>query len=149
MIINLIGQPHSGKTTLSNTLANIIKLTRPHLTVFQIDGDKIRELFVNHDYSEAGRRKNIELAYNIARYLNDLHTFNVVIISLVSPYADLREKLKQDTNAWEFFITTTQIRGRENYHVENYEIPTSDFVTVSTDCDEITSIHEILSTINL
>ena len=66
MIYYLIGQPHAGKTTLS-------KLLKQHLypqNIIQIDGDEIRDIFQNKDYSEQGRRKNIQRAQDIAKFLN-------------------------------------------------------------------------------
>ena len=55
MIYWLTGQPGSGKTTLGNWL--IAALGGEAVLV---DGDDIREIFENKDYSEQGRRKNIE-----------------------------------------------------------------------------------------
>ena len=57
MIINITGQAGSGKTTIARELEKIV--TNPIV----IDGDELRELFVNTDYSEGGRRKNITNAY--------------------------------------------------------------------------------------
>jgi len=55
-IIWLTGQPGAGKTVLATEL-------KQHLdNVFHIDGDDLRAIFDNKDYSEVGRRKNIELA---------------------------------------------------------------------------------------
>ena len=65
MIYWLTGQPGSGKTTLGNWL--IAALGGEAVLV---DGDDIREIFENKDYSEQGRRKNIELAQNIAHFLH-------------------------------------------------------------------------------
>lgn len=149
MIINLIGQPHSGKTTLSNSLKRIIELTRPKYKVFQVDGDEMRRMFKNTDYSETGRRSNIEKAYVIAKYLHFSNPQNIILISLVSPFVDLREDLKKETNAFEFYIKTTQSRGREAFHVENYQEPESDFVLIDTDFDEFVCLNEILETINI
>jgi hypothetical protein len=56
VIVWLTGQPGHGKTTLCQELMKIYK------DAFHIDGDDIREIYQNKDYSETGRRKNIELA---------------------------------------------------------------------------------------
>jgi adenylylsulfate kinase len=53
----LTGQPGAGKTTIAKYICNNL-LTQ---NSFNVDGDDIRELFDNKDYSEQGRRKNIEL----------------------------------------------------------------------------------------
>ena len=80
-IIWLTGQPGSGKTTICKEILEI----RDH-RIFHIDGEDLRDLFENKDYSEVGRRKNIELAQQIAEYLNTKG--KDVLVSLVSPYKD-------------------------------------------------------------
>ena len=136
MIINITGQAGSGKTTLSNEIAKLVK--NPIL----IDGDELREIFVNKDYSEEGRRKNITNAYNIARFL-DKKGFTP-IIALISPYLDLREELKSQAKVAEIYLTTTQIRGRENFFALNYVAPIEDFLPVNTDQELDTCIDSIL-----
>jgi adenylylsulfate kinase len=88
MIYWFTGQPGAGKTTLADWLA-----THYHTKAINIDGDDIREIFDNKDYSEAGRRKNIELAQNMAHFLH--HKGYNVFVSLVSPYKDQRESFKE------------------------------------------------------
>lgn len=124
MIINLIGQPGAGKTTISQKLNLFVPIQ------MNIDGDEVRDIFQNKDYSENGRRKNIQNAYNIALFL-DKKGYNP-IISLVSPYRDLREWLKNQTDVFEFYIKTSDIRGRENFFVENFEEPLNNFTLVDT-----------------
>ena len=87
MIIVLFGQPHCGKSTIAN---EILK----HTTTFvNIDGDKLRELFVNKDYSREGRIKNLNRASDIAHFLNSIR--NNVILSLVYPYKEARDYLNK------------------------------------------------------
>lgn len=150
MIYNFIGQPHSGKTTLARHLRTALRISNELRLVYMIDGDKLRDLFQNKDYSEAGRRKNIERAYSIARYLQDLNPFNDVIISVVSPFIDLREELKEATDVVEIYLHTTNIRGRENFHVADFEKPITNYIDLdTTDVDEITSMNELLNKIDL
>ena len=132
MIYNFIGQPHSGKTTLAKHLKTALRVSNQFRFVYMIDGDKLRELFQNKDYSEAGRRKNIERAYSIARYLQDHNPFNDIIISVVSPYLDLREELKEATEVTEIYLHTTNIRGRENFHVADFEKPITNYIDIDT-----------------
>jgi adenylylsulfate kinase len=143
MIYYLIGQPHAGKTTLS-------KLLKQHLypqNIIQIDGDEIRDIFQNKDYSEQGRRKNIQRAQDIAKFLN-AKGFDV-IMSLVSPYKDLRDELKSTSNVTEVYIHTTEVRGREGFHVENYEKPTENYISIdTTGVSEFTSLGELITKIN-
>ena len=142
MIYYLIGQPHAGKTTLS-------KLLKQHLypqNIIQIDGDDLRDIFQNKDYSEEGRRNNIRRAQDIAMFLNAKGID--VIMSLVSPYKDLRDELKEKSDVVEVYIHTTDVRGREGFHVENYEKPTEDFIDLdSTGVSELKSLGELINKI--
>ena len=124
MIINLIGQPGSGKTTISEKLNVYVP------KYIKIDGDELRSILSNKDYSENGRRRNIQTAYNIALFL-EKKGFTPVI-SLVSPYRDLREWLKNQTEVFEFYIKTSEIRGRENFFVEDFEEPIDNFSLIDT-----------------
>lgn len=150
MIFILTGQPHSGKTTLAKHLKNALEISYGYRKVFHIDGDDLREILNNKDYSEQGRRKNIETAHAIAKYLQKQSTFVDVIISLVSPFRDLREELKSELDCVEFYIHTTDIRGRENFHVANYEKPIENFIDVDTTNEsEIVTLNEMLNHIKL
>lgn len=150
MIYNFIGQPHSGKTTLARHLRTALEIRNQLRVIYMIDGDKLRDLFKNKDYSEGGRRKNIERAYSIARYLQDLNPFNDVIISVVSPFLDLREELKEATDVTEIFVHTTNIRGRENFHVLDFEKPIINYIDLdTTDVDELTSMNELFNKMDL
>ena len=147
MIYSFTGQPHAGKTTLAKHLKNVLEFNNPEKKVFIIDGDDLRKILNNKDYSEAGRRDNISKAYAIARYLHkdDEHD---VILAVVSPFRDLREDLKLDNNVIEVYVHTSDIRGRENFHVSNYEEPLIDFISIDTsDVDEMTSVNELLEKI--
>ena len=126
MIYWFTGRPGHGKTVLANALKQELNNS------FHIDGDDLRAIFDNKDYSETGRRKNIELAQQLAHFLHNKE-YNVVV-SLVSPYQDQREtfKNKLKDNIKEFYIYTTEVRGRENFHVENYEPPTENYLDVDT-----------------
>ena len=60
MVIWFIGMSGSGKTTLSNLfIEKINKLTKKH--IIHLDGDNIRFLFDNKDYSISGRKKNAKV----------------------------------------------------------------------------------------
>jgi adenylylsulfate kinase len=126
MVYYLIGQPHAGKTTLSKLLNYYLY---PQNTI-QIDGDDLRDIFQNKDYSEEGRRNNIKRAQDIAMFLNAKGID--VIMSLVSPYKDLRDELKEKSDVIEIYVHTNDVRGRESFHVENYEKPTTNFIDIDT-----------------
>ncbi len=116
MIIVLFGQPHSGKSTIAN------RILKDNITFVNIDGDKLRELFVNKDYSKEGRIKNLNRASDIAHYLNA--TGNSVILSLVYPYKETRDYLRSLTDdIYWVHLTYEGERGRENFHVKDFDYP--------------------------
>jgi adenylylsulfate kinase-like enzyme len=127
MIYWFTGQPAAGKTTLAKHL--ISYFSNSERTIL-IDGDDLRDIFKNKDYSESGRRKNIERAQDIARFMNEKGYS--VVVSLVSPYKDMRDKFKSENNVVEIYVHTTEIRGREEFHVSDYEPPTEDFIDIDT-----------------
>lgn len=131
MIYWFTGQPGHGKTVLGKLLIDQIGKD-----TFHIDGDHLREIFNNKDYSETGRRKNIDLAQKIAHYLENQGKNSVV--SLVSPYRDQREDFKKTMGdkLVEIYVHTEEKRGREEFHVENYEPPIENFIDVDTTIDE-------------
>ena len=134
MIYWFTGQPGSGKTVLANLLKEQVL---PH--AYRIDGDEMRELFANKDYSEKGRRYNIDVAQKIAHYLHNQG--KDVIVSLVSPYLDQREEFKSNLDYWQVkeiyvhYNKTNEHRGRENYHVENFGKPEGNFIDIDTSKD--------------
>ncbi len=144
MIYWFTGQPASGKTTLVN---NLLDHFGKNNTII-IDGDDIRNIFQNKDYSENGRRKNIERAQDLALFL-DKKGFTV-LVSLVSPYKDQRDNFKKFTNVVEIYVHTTEDRGRNHFHVENYEPPTENYIDLdTTNKTETDSYYEILKKLTL
>lgn len=140
----LTGQPASGKTTLANLLVKSIKRENKSTEIFNIDGDDLRDLFQNKDYSRKGREANIRLGMSIAAYLINKNC--IPIISLVSPYRFLREEFKSKYNVIEVYVHTTEIRGRENFFVEEYEPPLHNFIDMdTTNKTESESLNEILN----
>jgi len=140
MIIWLTGQPGAGKTTLAKEVVSNLEKSK---NVFHLDGDDLRDIYENKDYSEKGRRANIELAMNIARYLDNKGC--QVVCSLVSPYRDMREQLKSERDVKEFYIHTSEIRGREDYFAKGYEPPIEDYINIDTTNK---SIEECVNEIN-
>ena len=144
MIYWFTGQPGAGKTTLAKHLVNYFE----NINVIHIDGDDLRDIFQNKDYSEVGRRKNIERAQDIGRFMSE-KGFNI-IVSLVSPYKDQREDFKNREDVIEVYVHTTEDRGRNQFHVENYEPPTENFIDLdTTDKTEVDSYYEILKKLTL
>ena len=154
MILWFTGQPGSGKTTLAqrfidDKLIGFMKMNPKE--IIHIDGDDLRKVTYNKNYSKPGRIWNIKVAMNMARFL-DNKGFTVVV-SLVSPYRDLREELKMERNIAEFYLHTTEIRGKENYFAEDYEPPLHNFVDIDTDksieecLDEILAVYRQMATL--
>lgn len=141
------GQPGAGKTVLSLELKSYLEGVYGD-KVFHIDGDELRSLFKNNKYGREGREENIRRAQDIAKFIHN-QDYDVVV-SLVSPYRDLRESFKQDLNdkIVELYIHTKDIRGREHFHVDDYERPLTNFIDIDTTNTEIkTSITEIINKI--
>jgi adenylylsulfate kinase len=141
MIYWFTGQPGHGKTVLAKMLKEYIEYNYSHKKVMHIDGDDLREILVNKDYSRQGRENNIRTAQNIALYL-DNKGFDV-IVSLVAPYRELREEFKSRRNVEEIYVHTTETRGREQFHVEDYEEPLKNFIDIDTteDCPNASLVY--------
>ena len=126
MIYWFTGQPAHGKTVL----ANMLKKEKPG--AFRIDGDEMRELFANKDYSEKGRRANIDAAQKIAHYLHNQG--KDVIVSLVAPYIDQREDFKtlMGDQMIEFYVHTSEPRERDHFKAIAYVAPKENFIDIDT-----------------
>lgn len=132
-IVWLTGQPGSGKTVLGQMLVQYYE--KQKRKVVFIDGDDLREKTGNFDYTPDGRNKNITNAQMLARYL--YKSGYTIVVSLVAPYRDLREEFKKEFGSLmtEIYVHCEDIRGREEYHVANYEQPLNNFLDVDTTND--------------
>lgn len=142
MIIWLTGQPGAGKTVLAKMLYESIDIDH------HIDGDDLRKLTDNKNYGIEGRVSNVSTAQKIALFLHN--NGENVVVSLVSPYIDQREefKTKLGKEIKEFFIHTSENRGRDHYHVTGYQKPVENFVDIDTTYDEpVDSLEKILKSI--
>jgi len=128
MIYWFIGQPGAGKSTLAIALRSVLQ-KRGH-PVVHLDGEFLRELMGNKDFSEAGRIRNIKAAQQLAVKLNSEGI--EVVASLVSPYRGIREEFKRTNQVLEIHVHTTEVRGKEAYFVANFEPPKQDFLDIDT-----------------
>jgi adenylate kinase family enzyme len=137
MIIVLFGQPASGKTTLAKKFIGE--------GFHHIDGDHLRDMFNNKDYSREGRIKNLNRASDIAKYLQ--YTNHNVVLSLVYPYEEAREYLsKLSRNVKWIYLIYEEDRGRDQFKVEDFEIPNRDNVDLIINTSK-TSIEDSLDQI--
>jgi len=134
MIYWFTGQPGHGKTVLCNHLKEYLERNHEG-EIMHIDGDDLREIFKNKDYSKEGRIKNITFAQGLAKFLNNKGF--TVLVSLVAPYRDVRESFKEDmgNQMVELYVHTTDVRERDHFHVADYEEPQENFVDVDTSDD--------------
>tara|TARA_B100001245_G_C22819005_1_gene394201 strand:- start:122 stop:604 length:483 start_codon:yes stop_codon:yes gene_type:complete len=134
MIIWLTGQPGSGKTTLANSIIDTLSKDKPDLEIINLDGDDLRNINKNKDYSKKGRIKNISTAISIMRFL--ANKGYLCVVSIVAPYKFLRDELKEEFPFIEVYLYTSEVRGREQYFAKDYEIPT-DPKTLKLDTGEL------------
>jgi adenylylsulfate kinase-like enzyme len=139
MIICFTGQPNSGKTTLANELKK--HFVNNSLSCEVLDGDILRSIYNNTDYTIFGRKRNVSLAFDLAKKLSNEK--NVVIVSLVSPFREIRELLKNDSNfiVKEIFLHST--RKRDGRMVIYYEPPLKNYLEIDTDK------HNVVESLNL
>lgn len=125
MIIILTGQPNSGKTTLAYALKE--KLSCAGI----LDGDEIRAILNNKDYSVDGRKRNITTSFLFAKILSNNNI--TAILALVNPFRELREQLKNDSNFNVKEIYLHSKRYREGKMVDYYEPPLNNYLDIDTD----------------
>jgi adenylylsulfate kinase len=115
------GQPGAGKTTLAQLLKSKLEEENSQNKIVILDGDEIRDLFNNKDYSRLGRMHNVDLVQNCCRFLvkNDITT----IVCMVSPFAKQRSSIVKELNGVEIFVECIEERGREQFHVDYFEEP--------------------------
>ena len=134
MIYWLTGQPGAGKTVLAKKLSYWVSENK-HTLPFMIDGDDMRDLFSNKDYSIKGRVENVGTAQRIAHYLHNQN--KDVIVSLVSPYIDQREDFKTllGDNIKEIYVHTSEPRERDHFKAIAYVAPQENYIDINTTTD--------------
>lgn len=144
MIYWFTGQPAHGKTVLANMLKEVLP------NAFRIDGDEMRALFTNKDYTINGRVSNVSMAQKIAQYLhNQGHD---VIVSLVTPYIDQREDFKAiiGDSIKEIYVHTSEPRERDHFKAIAYVAPQENFIDIDTTLDSPTeSFTKLLKKLKL
>lgn len=136
MIVVLFGQPGSGKTTLAKKLKGFTNL----------DGDELRNLYTNRDYSREGRIKNLNRASDLALFLHSRG--ENVALSLVYPYWETREYLRNLCRDVRFvYLMYDLSRGKDNYQVKDFEMPSLEEEALCLSTSKLTE-EECLEDIN-
>lgn len=149
MIYYFTGQPEHGKTTLGKMLVEYLNQQVGRQNVFHIDGDDIRKLFNNQDYTINGRVNNINTANRIAHYLHNNNKH--VVVSVVAPYIDQRNEFKDiiGQNILEFYIHSNEPKTRDKFKSIAYLPPTENYLDVDTTRDTPEqSLNKIIQYIN-
>jgi len=100
----------------------------------------MRNIFQNKDYSEQGRRNNLRKVNDLIRFL--YHKDYTVIVSVVAPYKDVRDEIK-DLNPTMIYLHTSEIRGREEYFAKDLVIGEDDIKIDTTNKSIIQTLNEI------
>tara|TARA_R110000868_G_scaffold153026_1_gene378306 strand:- start:154 stop:624 length:471 start_codon:yes stop_codon:yes gene_type:complete len=134
MIYWFTGQSGSGKTVLGEKLHKFLKTEQRNWrkNVFHIDGDTLRIITNNKDYSDNGRRLNIKSAQTIVEYLH-INKCDVVV-SMVSPFLDLREEFKDKmgSDLVEIYVHCSIDRSRSEFKVVDFNPPQINFIDIDT-----------------
>ena len=138
----LTGLPCSGKSTIGKELAR--RLYAPLL-----DGNMLRTVSGNNDFSVEGRTRHMQFVGYIA---NMMSTYTDVVVSLASPLRDVREELKKMyPNLYEIYVKCSlavcqqrDVKGQYSQALQgkiehftgvqdSYEEPLQPHITVETD----------------
>jgi hypothetical protein len=121
MIIVFFGQPSSGKTTLAYEFQRqLFILERASYPV--VDGDEIRLIFKNKDYSIEGMIRNLNRISDISTFLS--HQYRVVMVSALYPTKESREYFESihEDIIWAY-LTNNETRGEQQSHFEDFYKP--------------------------
>src|SRR5688500_167742 len=89
-VVFLTGLSGSGKTTITKELAK--KLSHKGINPVMLDGDEIRHAIKLTGFDEESRKKhNLNVGYMASLFEAQ---GNIVIVSLISPYEDIRNQVR-------------------------------------------------------
>lgn len=160
MIILFTGQPSAGKTTIAKGLLDRLcsvsdgkgvylgKLCGEAKSFVHLDGDALREVFDDADFSIGGRIKNLERAINIARYLE--WCGHIPVMSLIFPFRHQREELMRKTKVaqiYAHFDPKRDMRSKIDRHVGYYEPPLAFDGHLKLDTTDLTVVEAVAQSI--
>ena len=88
---------------------------------------------------------NFEQAMNeLERIVTQLERGDVPLEDSIALY-ERGAELKKRCEVKEFYLQTTQVRGREDYFVEDYQPPKKNFTYINTNNSEEETFNEILN----
>ena len=121
MIVVFYGQPSSGKSTLAKLLQERVFLQNQPTPVI-IDGDEIRTIFKDTDYSKEATLNNLRRVSDIAVFLES--KYNLVIISELYHTQVAREYLDGicDNVLW-VHLFNVDFRERQEFHIKDFDKP--------------------------
>lgn len=119
MIYWFTGQPGTGKTTLASAWA--IHLRSTGNPVAHLDGDTLRAMTGNTDYTREGRRRNVVLAQQLASLF--AYEGMDVCVSMVSPDREVRERFKQRGGVREIYLHCDPPHCKANFQCAEYTKP--------------------------
>ena len=90
-IILIMGLPGSGKTTLANELASLLKAKR-------LNADEVRKEAHDWDFSEAGRTRQAKRMANFAKKIKE--DGNSVVVDFICPTPEARSLFPADFIVW-------------------------------------------------
>ena len=116
-----MGLPGSGKTTLADELASMIKVKR-------LNADEVRKKADDWDFSEAGRIRQAKRMANLAKKLKD--EGNYVIADFVCPTPEARKLFPADYIIWVNTIKEGRFEDTNKMFVKpekfDYQVTTQD-----------------------
>ena len=125
MIIWIMGQPNSGKSTLSQHVEKILGSN----CIAVIDGDDVRKGLNNADYTNEGRKKNIFLIQEMAAQFDLPSSNKAVIVAAVSPFRDMREDFKKKNYVKEIYLFSDRTNANQ---VAGFEPPLKNALFLNT-----------------